>query len=173
MLFRSLHEGLCHTQVCCTQSPCPCGKQLLTHISTGDTQTLKGRFGSVSVGPPGVHKVLFEPSKCLWQVWGLILNAILPLLPSSCSFSFVLGHEVSFFGGIQDSPVDGCSAVSCNIGVSSLSFLQGVPSKSLFPQSCVISGSSMVQLMATSSKRAYSIPKYAVPRAPAPAAGHC
>ena len=48
-----------------------------------------------------------------------------------------------------------------------------VPSKSLFPQSCVISGSSMVQLMATSSKRAYSIPKYAVPRAPAPAAGHC
>ena len=69
-----LQEGVCHTQVCCTQSPCPCGKQLLTHISTGDTQTLKGRFGSVSVGPPGVHKVLFEPSKCLWQVWGLILG---------------------------------------------------------------------------------------------------
>ena len=78
--------------------------------------TLKGRSGSVSVGSPGVHKVLFEPSKCLWRVWGLILNAILPLLPSSCSFSFVLGHEVSFFGGIQDSPVDGCSAVSCNFG---------------------------------------------------------
>ena len=48
-----------------------------------------------------------------------------------------------------------------------------VPSKSLFPQSCVISGSSMVELMATSSKRAYSIPKYAAPRAPAPEAGHC
>ena len=29
---------------------------------------------SVSVGPlgPGVHKVLFEPSKCLWWVSGLI-----------------------------------------------------------------------------------------------------
>ena len=25
------------------QSPCPCGRPLLTHISTGDTQTLKGR----------------------------------------------------------------------------------------------------------------------------------
>ena len=33
-----------------------------------------------------------------------------------------------------------------------------VPSKSLFPQLCVSSGSSMVGLMATSSKRAYAIP---------------
>ena len=32
-----------------------------------------------------------------------------------------------------------------------------VPSKSLFPQSCVSSGSSMVGLMVTSSKRAYAI----------------
>ena len=32
-------EGLCHTQVCCTQSPCPCSSVLLTHTSTGDTQT--------------------------------------------------------------------------------------------------------------------------------------
>ena len=35
-----------------------------------------------------------------------------------------------------------------------------VPSKSLFPQSCVSSGGSMVGLMATSSKRAYAIPRY-------------
>ena len=33
-----------------------------------------------------------------------------------------------------------------------------VPSKSLFPQSCVSSSSSMVGLMATPSKRAYAIP---------------
>ena len=32
-------EGLCHTQVCCTQSHCPCGRPLLTHTSAGDTQT--------------------------------------------------------------------------------------------------------------------------------------
>ena len=25
-----LQEGLCHTQVCCTQSPCPCSRPLLT-----------------------------------------------------------------------------------------------------------------------------------------------
>ena len=34
-----LQEGLCHTQVCCTQSPCPCGRPLLTSTSAGDTQT--------------------------------------------------------------------------------------------------------------------------------------
>ena len=70
-----LQEGLYHTQDCCTQSPCPCGRPLLTLTSAGDTQTVQGRSGSVSVGSPGVHKVLFEPSECLWWVWGLILNA--------------------------------------------------------------------------------------------------
>ena len=48
-----------------------------------------------------------------------------------------------------------------------------VPSKRLFPQSCVSSGGSMVGLMVTSSKRAYAIPRSAVPRAPAPSAVHC
>ena len=43
-----------------------------------------------------------------------------------------------------------------------------VPSMSLFPQFCVISGSSMVELMATSSKRAYAILKNAALRVPAP-----
>ena len=33
-----LQEGLCHTQVCCTQSPCPCDRPLLTHTSAGNTQ---------------------------------------------------------------------------------------------------------------------------------------
>ena len=40
-----------------------------------------------------------------------------------------------------------------------------VPSKSLFPQSCVSSGGSMVGLMATSSKRAYATPRFTAPRA--------
>ena len=48
-----------------------------------------------------------------------------------------------------------------------------VPSKNLFPQSCVSFGDSMVGLMATSSKRAYAILRSVAPRAPAPTAGHC
>ena len=48
-----------------------------------------------------------------------------------------------------------------------------VPSESLFSQSCVSSGGSLVGLMVTTSKRAYATPRSAAPRAPAPAAGHC
>ena len=48
-----------------------------------------------------------------------------------------------------------------------------VPSKSLFPQSCVSSGGSMVVLMATSSKRTYVPPRSNAPRAPTAAAVYC
>ena len=46
-----------------------------------------------------------------------------------------------------------------------------VPSKSLFPQSCVRSGGSMVELMVTSSRSVYALSRSTAPRAPA--AGHC
>ena len=39
-----------------------------------------------------------------------------PLL-SCWGLFFAPGHGVSFFGGIQHSPVDGYSAASCNFGV--------------------------------------------------------
>ena len=42
-----LQEGLCHTQVYCTQSPCPCSRPLLTCTSS---ETLKHCSVSVSVG---------------------------------------------------------------------------------------------------------------------------
>ena len=59
-----LQEGLCHTQVCCTQSPCPCSRSLLTHTSTGDTQT---QFWLSLCGVSGswCTQGLLEPSKCL------------------------------------------------------------------------------------------------------------
>ena len=84
--------------------------------TAGDIQTLKNRSQSVSVESlgPGVHKVLFEPSELLWHVYSLILDAILPRLPSCWGFSFALGRGVSLFGGGQHSPVDGYSAASCN-----------------------------------------------------------
>ena len=63
-------------------------------------------------------------------------------------------------------------SVSCWVTVP-FSKVLFVPSKSLFPQSCVSFGSSMVGLMVTSSKAAYAIPRSAAPRAPAPEAVHC
>ena len=47
------------------------------------------------------------------------------------------------------------------------------PSKCLFPQSHVSFGNSVVQLMATSSKRAYATPRSALPRAPTFGSVHC
>ena len=52
-----LQEGLCHTQVCYTQSPCPCDRPLLTSTFAGDTQT---QFWLGSLGP-GTQKVCLSP----------------------------------------------------------------------------------------------------------------
>ena len=71
------------------------------------------------------------------------------------------GHSMARLG---QSPL-GSLLLSPGSGVHKVLF---VPSKSLFPESCVSSGSSMVVLMATSSKRAYVIPRSAAPRAAAP-----
>ena len=89
------YPGLLHPE------PVPCSSPLLTHTSVGDTQTLKGRSNTVSVGSPGVHNVLFKPSDSLWWVWGLILNAILPFLPIGASplpldvgYLFLVGSNI-------------------------------------------------------------------------------
>ena len=62
-----LQEGLCHTQVCCTQSPYPCGSPLLSRTSSGDTQT---QFCLSLCGVSGswCTQGLFEPSEPLWEV---------------------------------------------------------------------------------------------------------
>ena len=59
-----LQQGLCHTQNCCTQRPCPCSRPLLTRTSTGDAQT---QFWLSLCGVPGswCAQGLFEPSECL------------------------------------------------------------------------------------------------------------
>ena len=59
-----LQEGLCHTHVCCTQSPCPHGSPLLTCTSTGDAQT---QLCLSLCGVPGswCAQGLFEPPECL------------------------------------------------------------------------------------------------------------
>ena len=84
-----LQEGLCRTQVCCIQTPCPCSSPLLTHTSTGDTQT-QFYLSLCGVSGSWCTQGLFEPSKHLWREWGLILNANSPLL-LSCWGSSTLG----------------------------------------------------------------------------------
>ena len=95
-----LQEGFCHTQVCCTQSPCCCGSPLLTRTSTGDAQK---QFCLNLGGVPGswCTQHLFKPSQHLWWEWDLILNANSPLLLSCWGFSD-LGCGVSPHGSSSD-----------------------------------------------------------------------
>ena len=103
-----LQADICHTH---TQSPCPCGRPLLTCTSTGDAQR---QFCLSLCGVPGswCAEGLFEPSERLWWEWGLTLNVNLPLLLSYCGFSFALGCGVS--------PHSHFSAYSLNWGISDL-----------------------------------------------------
>ena len=89
-----LQEGLCHTWICCTQSPCPCSRPLLTCTLAGDTQT-QFWLSFCVVFLSWCAQVFFEPSEHLWRASGLILRVILPFLPSCWGFSFTLGHGVS------------------------------------------------------------------------------
>ena len=73
-----LQEVLCHTQVCCTQSPCPCDRSLLTCTSTGDTQTLKGRSGSVCA----VSWVLIQK-----RIWTLQASLVGMGFDPKCNFA--------------------------------------------------------------------------------------
>ena len=75
-----LQEGLCYTQVFCTQSPCPCSSLLLTRTSTRDTQT---QFCLSLCGVSGswCAQGMFKPSEHLLWLWVLIPNAILPPPP--------------------------------------------------------------------------------------------
>ena len=87
-----LQEGLCHTQVCCTQSPS-------LWQFTADPYLHRRRSNTVlsqSLWGPRVlwTQDLFESSRHLWWEWGLILNENSPFLPSCWGF-FALAHGLS------------------------------------------------------------------------------
>ena len=100
-------------------------------------------------------------------------HALLHSVPQACSrpllthaFTKIPGHSQeslvhSLMRSLLLSPGSWCTQVLF------------VPSKCLFLQPCVGSGSSIVGLMVASSKRAYPLPRSTAPRAPVPAAVHC
>ena len=81
-----LQEGLGHTQVYCTQSPCPHSSPLLIYTSSRDTQT-QVYLSLCGISGSWCTQGMFEPFERLCQIWSLVLNVILPLLPSCRGFS--------------------------------------------------------------------------------------
>ena len=56
--------AICHvSQVCCSQSPCLCSRPLLTHATTGDTQTSKASQAQCFFEVPAP----FPGSWCTWD----------------------------------------------------------------------------------------------------------
>ena len=62
-----LREGLCHTQVYCTQSFCPCSSPLLTYPSSGDTQT-QVCLSLCGISGSWCTQGMFDPSEHLWWI---------------------------------------------------------------------------------------------------------
>ena len=71
-----LQEGLCHTHVCCTQSPCPCSSPLLTRTSRGDAQT---QFCLSLCGVSGSWFTRF-----VWALWASLAGM---WFDSKCEFA--------------------------------------------------------------------------------------
>ena len=68
--------------------------------ATADLYLLKRHSDIVCLSLCGISgswctQAMFEPSERLWQVWGLILIVISPLLPYCWGFSFAVGCGVS------------------------------------------------------------------------------
>ena len=94
----------CVTQICCMQSPCLCDRPLLTCTFTGDTQA------QVWLSLCGVSGSWYAQG----FVWALQASLVGMEFDSKCGFAtptillgllLALGYGVSFFGGIQHSPV--------------------------------------------------------------------
>ena len=100
----------------------------------------------------------------------VLLYSVPPTLQQATAYSHLCWRLLNTHGQVWVSLLWGHCSYLLGPGVHKVLF---VPSKSLFPQSCVSSGSSTVGLMVTSSKRACAIPCSAIPSTPVPVAGQC
>ena len=80
----------------CTQSSCPCRGGHCWPIPPQETLKTQFWLNLCGVSRSWCAEGLFEPFKCLWQAWALILNEISPFLPSCWGFSFARRCGVSF-----------------------------------------------------------------------------
>ena len=100
-----------------------------------------------------VMKIMVTSSEAPMQA---LLHSLSPTLQQATTDTCLHWRLPDTHRQVWVSPLWGHCSFLLGPGAHKVLFM---PSKSLFPQSCVRSGSSMVGLMATSSKRAYAIPK--------------
>ena len=67
--------------------------------------------------PWGSPVPLLDPQLTHPAGMGFDFIMIAPVLPSRCSFFFVFGHGISFFGQLHRPPINGCWTASWDFGV--------------------------------------------------------
>ena len=159
---------------------------------------LRGKLGLVLIRWWGdITQYMFNPIFCWWVgcvpsllfTWGQTMVEVMKIMETSFKgpMRAVLHsmpptlHQATSDPGLCWRLLDTPGLVWVSLLWGHCSFLLGpdehkvlfVPSKSLFLQSHMSSGSSVVGLMVTSSKRAYAIPRCTAPKASAPMAVHC
>ena len=90
------------------------------------------------------------------------MHSVLPALQQATTDPHLHWRLLDTHGQVSVSLLWGHCSFHLGPGVHNV---LSVPSQSLFPQFCVSSGSSVVGLMVTSSKRAYATPRSAAHRA--------
>ena len=105
-------------------------------MKTMETSFKRSHTGTATLVPPTLQQATADPHLCQ-RLLDTHGQVWVSLLWGHCSFLLHPGAQKILF----------------------------VPSQSLFPQSCVSSGGSILGLMATSSKGAYAIPRSTAPRA--------
>ena len=99
-----------------------------------------------------------------------LLHSVAPTLQQATADSHLYQRLLDTHGQVWVSLLWGHCSFLWGPGAHKVLF---VPSKSLFPQSCVSSCVSMMRLMVTSSKKAYAIPRSTAPRTPSHGEVHC
>ena len=111
------------------------GQTMVEIIKKTVTSFKRSHASTATLNASALQQATADPCLC-WSLLDTYRQVWVSLLWDHCSFLLGPGaHKVLF-----------------------------VPTKSLFPQSCLSFGGSVVGLMATSSKRAYAIPKSAAPK---------
>ena len=156
-----------HAVNCCTQCPRSCNRPLTTHASARDSWTLMGKSGSVSCGVTApfswvlVHtRFCLCPSRvCFPRVFQECcvssVSSLVGLMVTSSKRAYAIPRSTAprapAPAAVRCWPVPLQETLKHNSGSFSVESLAPgvhkvlfVPFKSLFPQSCVSSGSSMV-----------------------------
>ena len=120
--FKRIHANMPHgSQDYCIQCPWPCSRPLSVQSSARYCWTLKASLALSLVASLFLSSGSWYTQDFVCAFWASLVNmgfdSTRDFAPPTILLGLLLWPWMSFFGGIQHSPVDGCLAASGNFGV--------------------------------------------------------